>query len=67
MSTNIMDCANGPSLEIIVEDTGKGIAKENLERIFDRYYHIEQNPGSTVVGLSLRKHISIFLKVKSKS
>jgi len=66
VSTNIMDCAKGPCLEIIVEDTGKGIAKENLERIFDRYYHIEQNPGSTGVGLSLTKTYINFLEGEIK-
>ncbi|SHJ47032.1 Two component regulator propeller [Arenibacter nanhaiticus] len=45
----------GNLLEVKVEDSGKGIAKKNLNRIFERFYQIEQNNGGTGIGLSLTK------------
>ena len=47
------DCA-----KIVVEDNGRGISKEHLNRIFDRFYQIEQSGNrleGTGIGLSLTK------------
>ncbi|MCW3804774.1 hybrid sensor histidine kinase/response regulator transcription factor [Plebeiibacterium marinum] len=44
--------------KIIVEDNGRGISKEHLNRIFDRFYQIEQSENrleGTGIGLSLTK------------
>ncbi len=42
------------SLKIIVEDTGIGIAEEHLDKIFERFYRIENAPnGSTGTGVGL--------------
>jgi len=47
-------------VQVSVSDTGKGILKENLERIFDRFKRIEhgkETARGTGLGLSIAKHI----------
>ena len=47
-------------LEVAVKDTGCGIPKENLERIFDKFKRIDRGRGTqrgTGLGLSIAKHI----------
>ncbi len=39
--------------EIEVSDTGIGISKENLDKIFERYYQIESNIQNTGTGIGL--------------
>lgn len=47
---------NAQSLTISVKDTGLGISKQNLERIFERFYQIENSPQEgTGIGLALVK------------
>jgi PAS domain S-box-containing protein len=43
---------HGPELVIIVSDTGMGIPKEALPRIFDRFYRVHQ-PGRGIPGTGL--------------
>lgn len=45
-------------VQIVVEDTGKGIPKDKLQHIFDPFYQVEQtaSPG-TGIGLAISKNI----------
>jgi two-component system sensor histidine kinase GlrK len=47
-------------IEVAVADTGCGIPKENLDRIFDKFKRIDRGRGTargTGLGLSIAKHI----------
>ncbi|MBU1061656.1 MAG: cell wall metabolism sensor histidine kinase WalK, partial [Candidatus Omnitrophica bacterium] len=51
----------GKEIRISVEDTGIGIEKENLPRVFDKFYHtterISTDISGTGLGLSIAKEI----------
>jgi PAS domain S-box-containing protein len=45
-------------LEVAVEDSGPGIAAENLEHVFDRFWQADRKGGfGTGLGLAIAKHI----------
>ena len=52
---------NKDSVEISISDTGIGIPKKQLDKIFDRFYQVDQNISSEIqgtgVGLSLTKEL----------
>jgi len=45
--------ANGDTILVAVEDHGIGIAKENMPRIFDRFYHVEKHEDDLFGGIGL--------------
>lgn len=49
-------------VQIVVEDTGIGMTREDCERIFERFYCVDkgrsQKNGGTGLGLSIVKHIA---------
>ncbi len=47
---------DGDNLIFSVEDTGKGIAAEDIDNIFDRFYQVDKvHPNGSGIGLSLVK------------
>jgi len=44
---------NGEKVLVAVEDRGIGITKENLPRIFDRFYHLERSGDDLFGGIGL--------------
>lgn len=52
---------NGKNIQIVVEDTGVGISKEDLPHIFNRFYTTDKsrtkNAGGNGLGLSIAKWI----------
>lgn len=60
--TILVNCSSdGNFLYLSVQDTGKGIEKEYLDRIFERFYRVDKSrsskTGGTGLGLSIVKHI----------
>lgn len=56
---------NAGCLELMIEDTGIGIAEEEQEKIFQRFYRVDSSrtkeagqPGGTGLGLSIAKWIA---------
>jgi len=46
------------SVQLVVENSGSGIKSEDFERIFERFYTDETNPGTgTGIGLALTKNL----------
>jgi len=52
---------SGEHILVAVEDHGIGIAKENLPRVFDRFYHLEKSGddlfGGIGLGLSITRQV----------
>ena len=51
-------CGNGTTAELFVNDTGRGIEEEHLERIFDRFYKADSFVKGVGLGLSICRTIA---------
>jgi two-component system phosphate regulon sensor histidine kinase PhoR len=45
--------ADGEKVLVAVEDRGIGISKENLPRVFDRFYHLDRSGDDLFAGIGL--------------
>ena len=45
--------AAGPSVELVVRDTGVGIPEPELPRLFERFYRVESQQGRTMEGTGI--------------
>jgi two-component system phosphate regulon sensor histidine kinase PhoR len=45
--------SDGETVLVAVQDQGIGIAKENLPRIFDRFYHLDRSGDDLFSGIGL--------------
>lgn len=50
--------SNDKQVKVEVRDSGVGIPKKHLKRIFDRYYRVSQGSGVAISGLGIGLYIS---------
>jgi signal transduction histidine kinase len=49
--------AHGGDVEVAVQDTGRGIPEQDVDHIFDRYWHGRGSAAGTGLGLAIARGI----------
>lgn len=57
MVQSVSDVTGQESVKIMVKDTGIGIAKEDMSRIFDRFFQSERNVSLGISGSGIGLHL----------
>jgi len=55
--SRVQHSQNGPSVEIVIKDTGVGMSPETIERIFESFFTTKESGKGTGLGLSLVQEI----------
>lgn len=62
-SVSVRTRVQNDDLCIVVQDTGQGIPARDLDRIFERFYRVDQSrdvsTGGTGIGLSIVRHVAL--------
>jgi PAS domain S-box-containing protein len=61
LSANSEENANGTTLILSVRDTGYGMTKKQVEKLFEEYTRFNQNSGRTIEGAGLGLSITRYL------
>ena len=56
-SVTVSVCAHDNYVEVVVKDTGCGIAEADVTHVFDRYWHSPGSAAGTGLGLAITKGI----------
>jgi two-component system, OmpR family, sensor histidine kinase SenX3 len=61
-AVEVRAASDGRSVELTVQDHGVGIPSRDLDRIFERFYRVDQgrgrNTGGTGLGLAIVRHVA---------